>query len=282
MKTKKKIIFVIFLLISTGCALNQDMIAINERLEELEALNHAHEKERKQMYLRFETGKLKDKDKKKDSRTLFASAKADLDVVRGKIQSLNGKIDETDHFVKNRVNDLIKSNQSQKELIFKISSSIAESIKRLEYIEEYLNLEVSGKKSAKGSFAEKSGKKLNEKQAYAQAKAYFDGNDLEEARDRFVGFMKGYPDSKNADNAQFWIGEIYYREKWYEKAILEYQKVIEKYPRGNKVPAAYLKQGFAFDKLGQKKNARLILEQLKKKYPRSNETKLAYKKLKKL
>ena len=282
METKKKIIAVVLLLIFTGCALNQDMIAINERVEELEALNKAHEKELKQMYLRFKTGKLKDKNKKKDSRSLFASAKAGLDVVRGEIQSLSGQIDETNHFVRIRTDDLIISNQSQKEMIFKISKSMADSIKRIGYIEGYLNLEVSKKRVTKGSSDRKSRKNLNENQAYAQAKADFDGNNLEVSKDRFVDFLKKYPRSNNADNAQFWIGEIYYREKWYEKAILEYQKVIEKYPKGNKVPAAYLKQGFAFNKLGQKKNARLILEQLGKKYPRSNEAKLAKKKLKKI
>ncbi|MBW2198143.1 MAG: tetratricopeptide repeat protein, partial [Deltaproteobacteria bacterium] len=86
--------------------------------------------------------------------------------------------------------------------------------------------------------------------------------------------------SKNADNAQFWIGEIYYHEKWYEKAILEYQKVIEKYPKGNKVQASLLKQGFAFLNLGDKSNARLILSELIKKYPKSNEAKIAKRKLK--
>ncbi|MFQ5486070.1 MAG: tetratricopeptide repeat protein, partial [Desulfobacterales bacterium] len=82
------------------------------------------------------------------------------------------------------------------------------------------------------------------------------------------------------DNAQFWIGDTYYREKWFEKAILEYQKVIENYPKGNKVPASLLKQGFAFFNIGDKANARLILKELIKKYPQSNETKIAIKKLK--
>jgi len=83
-----------------------------------------------------------------------------------------------------------------------------------------------------------------------------------------------------ADNAQFWIGEIYYNQKWYEKAILEYQKVIENYPNGNKVQSALLKQGFSFFNLGDKANARLIFTELIKKYPKSNEAEIAKKKLK--
>ena len=55
---------------------------------------------------------------------------------------------------------------------------------------------------------------------------------------------------------------------------------LEKYPKGNKVPAALLKQGLAFDNIGDKANSRLILEDLIKKYPKSNEAKIAREKLK--
>ena len=103
---------------------------------------------------------------------------------------------------------------------------------------------------------------------------------LAAAKKYFQEVIQRYPKSENADNAQFWIGEIYYREKWYEKAILEYQKVIEKYPDGNKVPAALLKQGLAFHNIGDKANSRHILEELVKKYPKSNEAKIAREKLK--
>ena len=86
----------------------------------------------------------------------------------------------------------------------------------------------------------------------------------------------------NADNAQFWIGETFFREKSYEKSILEYQKVIEKYPKGNKVPAALLEQGHAFLALGDKVNSRLIFEELVRKFPQTAEAKAASDKLKEL
>jgi TolA-binding protein len=75
----------------------------------------------------------------------------------------------------------------------------------------------------------------------------------------------------------FWIGEIYYKEQWYQKAILEYQKVIENYPDGNKAPAAYFKQALAFEKLGEKDNSQLIISELLKKFPDSKEAELAKK-----
>ena len=114
------------------------------------------------------------------------------------------------------------------------------------------------------------------------AKQAFDQGDSDAARKKFQELIEKYPRSERADNAQFWIGEIYYREKWYEKAILEYQKVIENYPKGNKVPASLLKQGLAFLNLGDKTNSRLILEELIKKHPKSNEAKIAKDKVKSL
>jgi tol-pal system protein YbgF len=120
---------------------------------------------------------------------------------------------------------------------------------------------------------------LSEQALYDQAKQAFDAGELEKARQGFQEFTKRFPDSQNADNAQFWIGEIYYREKWYEKAIVEYQKVVEDYPRGNKIRSAMLKQGYAFLNIGDKANARLILKELIKKYPNTTEAQLATQKL---
>ena len=51
--------------------------------------------------------------------------------------------------------------------------------------------------------------------------------------------------------------------------------MIEKFPDGNKVPSAYLKQGIAFHKLGENANARLVLKELITKFPDSNEAKIA-------
>ena len=76
------------------------------------------------------------------------------------------------------------------------------------------------------------------------------------AREEFVKFLKQYPKTAYSDNAQFWIGETWYVEEKYERAIVEYEKVVKDYPSGDKVPYALLKQGMAFQKLGDKASAR--------------------------
>ena len=121
-----------------------------------------------------------------------------------------------------------------------------------------------------------------EQELYEFAKKLFDDGDMENARIQFGNFINKYPKSDNTDNARFWIADSYYAEKWFEKAILEYQKVLEDYPGSNKLAAARLKQGYAFSELGEKANARLILRELLKKHPDSNEAKYAQKKLESL
>ena len=66
----------------------------------------------------------------------------------------------------------------------------------------------------------------------------------------------------------------------YEQAILAFQDVIKKYPRGNKVPNALLRQALAFYKLKDKTSAKLLLRKVIKKYSKSNEAKIAKNKLK--
>ncbi|RPJ11760.1 MAG: tol-pal system protein YbgF, partial [Deltaproteobacteria bacterium] len=103
--------------------------------------------------------------------------------------------------------------------------------------------------------------------------------DMEGARKRLETFLKNYPNTELSDNAQFWIGETYYRQKDYERAILEYEKVIVKYPEGDKVSAAMLKQGLAFLELGDKTNARSLLRRIVERYPQSEQAELARKRL---
>jgi tol-pal system protein YbgF len=99
---------------------------------------------------------------------------------------------------------------------------------------------------------------------------------------RFKDFLKKNPKSKLANNAQYWIGESYYALKEYDQAIIEFDAVRSKYPQGDKVPAALLKQGLAFAELGEKVNARLVLQEVVEKYPTTPEAVQARQKMKSL
>ena len=114
---------------------------------------------------------------------------------------------------------------------------------------------------------------------YKDAYGTLQKGDGEGARKKFEAFLKQYPNTELSDNAQFWIGETYYLKKDYEKAILEYEKAITKYPEGDKVPAALYKQALAFLELGDKTNARNLLKKVIERYPSSDQAQIAKKKL---
>ena len=114
---------------------------------------------------------------------------------------------------------------------------------------------------------------------YKDAYESFQKGNLEAARKKFEAFIKQYPNTELSDNAQFWIGETYYLKKDYEKAILEYEKAISKYPEGDKIPAALFKQALAFLELGDKTNGKNLLKRVIDRYPHSDQADLAKKRL---
>lgn len=114
---------------------------------------------------------------------------------------------------------------------------------------------------------------------YEKALVEFKNNDFEKARAMMSEFMKKYPENTLAGNAQFWVAETYYAEKDYTDAILAYEDLLQKYKGHNKIPAALLKQGFAFLELGDEKAARGILKELMANHPDSEQAKIAKDKL---
>lgn len=103
--------------------------------------------------------------------------------------------------------------------------------------------------------------------------------DLVNAITSLRAFLAKFPRHDYADNAQYWLGEAYYAQKDYPRALGEFRNVIETYPRGNKVPDALLKVGFCYQAMGQGEKARAVLEQVVNLYPRTEPAALASKRL---
>jgi tol-pal system protein YbgF len=215
-------------------------------------------------------------------RSQYAGINAQIVGLQDELQGVRGNLEETEYMVRQRMDASEELGREMQVRFDKMAVSLEKMDARIQYIEQYLNLEPEKAQAQPSAAGAADSKKLSDADLYASAKQAFDQGNFEAARAGFNKIIAEYPKSQHADNAQFWIGEIYYREKWFEKAILEYQKVIENYPKGNKVPASLLKQGFAFLSLGDKANARLILHELAKKYPDTNEGKIAAQKLKEI
>ncbi|MDW7708930.1 MAG: tol-pal system protein YbgF [Deferrisomatales bacterium] len=114
---------------------------------------------------------------------------------------------------------------------------------------------------------------------YDRAYTTYKEGRYEEAREGFREYIRLHPDTNLTDNAQFWIGETHYDQGQYEQAILEYDKVVQKFPRGDKVASALLKQAFAFDAIGDAVDARILLRKLLREHPSSEQAPIARRKL---
>ena len=275
----KKIViykFVILCLIGIwGCATQSDVNTIDNRISEMELRDAQLRKQRQALESNIEG-------RNQELRKQSAGLRAILEEMNEDIRILSGRLEELEYSIKQQQRKTAEIEKQKEEKLNRIAERADQNSEKILHMEKYLNLESTKRPVTAVTPGVSAKKPLSEDEVYRSAKHAFDQGDSEAARKGFQDFIKRYPDSKNADNAQFWIGEIYYREKWYEKAILEYQNVIEKYPQGNKVPAALLKQGLAFSSIGDQANSKLILEELLRKYPKTNEAKIAAEKLKTL
>ena len=102
------------------------------------------------------------------------------------------------------------------------------------------------------------------------------------ARSEFQDYLKYYGDSDLASNAQFYLGEIYYKQKQYGEAVTAYDKVLTGYPKSFKLGPARLRKGMALIELGQKTAGIRELREVVKRFPGSDEDRLARAKLKEL
>ena len=102
------------------------------------------------------------------------------------------------------------------------------------------------------------------------------------ARQEFQDYLKYYGDTELAPNAQFYLGEIAYKQKQYEQAVAEFDKVVTNYPRSFKIQPAHLRKGMALIELGQKTQGVRELRDVIKRNPGSEEDRIARAKLKEL
>ncbi len=125
---------------------------------------------------------------------------------------------------------------------------------------------------------------LSDEELYRQALDAYRQQDFDRARKLFLELVEKYPYSKFYDNALFWIGQTYYREGKFAKAIDYFDRIINECDAGtapdcNKMSMALLKKAYSLIYLGEKDKAREILERVIKEFPDSEAYDLAKRKL---
>ena len=127
---------------------------------------------------------------------------------------------------------------------------------------------------------EKASLKTTPTSLYEKGKKEIEDKKYRQAILSFQLLLERYPASTLADDAHYWIGETYFLLDDCQRAILEYDIVRKKYPQGTAIVSSLYNEAQCFEKLGSKKEALLLLEDLVSRFPDHPKAKMAAKKLK--
>jgi tol-pal system protein YbgF len=108
-----------------------------------------------------------------------------------------------------------------------------------------------------------------EVKAYDAASNLFRRNDFPSAVDAFRAFLKDYPSSQLASNANYWIGISYANMRDYPKALAAQGELLSRYPQSAKAPDAMLAIAAIQAEQGDNGSARNTLEDIIARYPLS-------------
>lgn len=117
---------------------------------------------------------------------------------------------------------------------------------------------------------------------YAAAYRDYQRGNYDLAIEGFQEFLDGNPGSDLADNAAYWVGESRFSQKKYPEAVQQFDVVITRYPRSDKVPAALLKKGYSYLEIGERAQGIVQLQYVIHEHPASPEANLARQRLRAL
>jgi tol-pal system protein YbgF len=116
-------------------------------------------------------------------------------------------------------------------------------------------------------------------QMYDRVFADYAAGQYDLAVEGFQAFIRSFPTSPQADDAQLYIGNSLQYEGKFKEALQAYQKVISDYPQGDVVPTAWFKIGQTYEMLQQPDLARKAYETVIKQYPAVPDATLAKQRL---
>jgi tol-pal system protein YbgF len=190
-----------------------------------------------------------------------------MDTVSGQIQSLNDSVDEL------------------KSRIAKLDKSITDMQTQLQNIQTPPQPVVPQTGSPDGSPTTGAGAPPMANQAPPLQETFQAGvRDYNAARydvaaGEFQSVLQFYPTDDLAGSAQFYLGEIAYRQQNYADAVKAYNAVLEGFSGSPKAPAAQLRKGLALIQLNKKDAGIRELRILIQRHPQSPEAAQARSKL---
>ncbi|MGA1790051.1 MAG: tol-pal system protein YbgF, partial [bacterium] len=248
-----------------GCATTQDMIFVNQRILRQEQKLEKLEDSTKEL-AKFEV-KLQN----------FLNQMADLEVRinhdHEQLLTLEARIEDYRQLVNRSIDDSERGNEGLSMKFEAMQERIQQISKELKDFQKFKSNMISQTEPPE---------ELDEEALYDLAYNAFKKGEFDKAQELLTTFLEKFPKGKFSDNARFWIGECFYRKNQFEEAIMEYEKVKNDYPSGDKVPPALFKQALSFLKLNKKDEAGIILKHLIQHYPKSEQAGMAKEQLESL
>ncbi|MDQ7985448.1 tol-pal system protein YbgF [Pseudomonas sp. G34] len=121
-----------------------------------------------------------------------------------------------------------------------------------------------------------------EKLFYDAAFDLIKAKDFDKASQAFGAFLRRYPNSQYAGNAQYWLGEVNLAKGDLQGAGQAFAKVSQAYPQHSKVPDSLYKLADVEIRLGNNDKAKGILQQVIAQYPGTSAAQLAQRDLQRI
>ena len=186
-----------------------------------------------------------------------------LEELRETIKELNQRIDNVDMTA--------QKNSLFSEQINALEKKIAENETELALLKENMNSQIENLKPVDKFTVTKEGivrLPESESKSYNQLVEYTKSENCDPAiaRKAWETYSEKWSESRKCD-VTFWIGETYYMEKSYNKAIETLQPIEKTYPGCPKIERSYLHIAFSLFHIGKVEVANAILESMKQKFP---------------
>ena len=183
----------------------------------------------------------------------IASAVSRAEAIQTEFAAVKGAVDSNAH--------LIRATNNQLQSLYR------DLERRIQNLEDQLQLIQNMLKKGLGQAMPN--KATDEYLTYQAAVEKMDDGDYLNGAGLFQEFVKYYPRSRMAGEAQFRTGECYFFARDYKQSVKQFQVFIERYPRSKKVPDALVMQGSAFVELNMKEEAKAFFTKVVRDYPKS-------------
>lgn len=167
----------------------------------------------------------------------------EVDVLRGQLQEATYKLEQTI--------------DRQKMILKQLDSSQVQSLNKKEADQNIMSKDLQN-----GMFSG------DEKADYNTiVNGILKGKELNFAIGALQQFIKQYPNSQYLSNANYWLGQLNYRQNKKEEASYYFANVVKKYPKSSKAAESMFKVGLILQEEGEQDKANLVFQQVIEKYP---------------